>query len=264
MYAKNERNAVRMLTERIGFELKQLTLIIEHEELKSFVPVIQALYEKELIEQSPIELPKEKKAFQIRKDIIQGMHFFDHYFPVRSKRIKKSLDEYHQLLLSFKIKDKWLDSNFQKSYRPLSLSKTLFYLGGLPVFLYGLINHLGILKLTPLIVGRIIKRPDFKGSLLLSYGVLCFFFFYGLQISLFAWLTSSVIWTLVYIISLPLTGSFVMHYVHKLAKDKDALEFNRYLKNNHQILKSLKDYREHLLDQLRLARQDYLTFSKKV
>ncbi len=264
VFSKNERKAVQLLTDRIGFELEQLTLTIENDELNNLVPVIQSIYEAELIRESPIALPKEKKAFHIRKDLIQGMHFFEKCFPKRSKRIKKSLQEYEQLLLNYRIKGNWLDANFNKASQIQIIRNIFFYLAGLPVFLYGLINHLGIFKLPPLIAESIIKRPDFRGSLTLSFGVMCFVFFYSLQISLVALMTKSFVWTLVYSISLPLTGSFVIYYFRKLRKDKEILDFKWSMKNNSEILQTLIKYREQILQQLRLARQDYLAFTRKV
>jgi hypothetical protein len=264
VYAKNERMAIQLITDRIGFELEQLTLNIENDELNNLVPMIQSIYEAELIRESPIVLSKEKKAFHIRKDLIQGMQFFEKCFPKRSKSIKGSLQEYEQMLLNYKIKDNWLDVHFQKPSQMQLLKKLFFYLVGLPIFFYGLINHLGVFKLPPLIAESIIKRPDFRGSLTLSFGVLCFVIFYSLQISLVALMTKSFLWTLAYAISLPLTGSFVIYFLRKLRKDREIVEFKRCLKSNHQILQTLKRYREQILQQLRLARQDYLTFTRKV
>jgi glycerol-3-phosphate O-acyltransferase / dihydroxyacetone phosphate acyltransferase len=264
IYCENERLAVDQLSKRIKYELEELMLNVENEELNRFVPVLQTIYEKELIEKSPIELPKEKKAFRIRKDIIQGMHFFEKTFPLRARRIKEGLLDYQQLLSNHKINDKWLEPKFQKSSQKKPLTNIFFYLIGLPIFLYGFINHLAILKLPPLIVERVIKRPDFRGSLLLSFGVLCFVGFYVFQIILFGWVSKSLAWTLVYALTLPFSGWFSLYYFRKFWKLKERLEFNRHLKNNGQMLDYLTDKREQLLHQLRLARQAFLAFSEKV
>ncbi|MFT5165072.1 MAG: glycerol-3-phosphate O-acyltransferase/dihydroxyacetone phosphate acyltransferase [Saprospiraceae bacterium] len=261
LYKKDERRAVRLLTERIKFELDRLTLNVTNEDLENLFPVIQSLYETELIEQSPIALSKDKKTFRIRKDIIAGMHFITEKFPDRAKRIRESLCDYQQLLRQYNINDKWLSTEFQKSSRQWSGRNILFYLAGLPISIYGLITHLWIIKLPPLMVEKIIKRPDFKGSLLLSFGVLCFVLFYILQISLFAWIMASFFWTLIFSLSLPLSGAFLLRYIRKFWQDKDILEFKAYLKNDWQMLEHLNENRQQLLHQLRLARQDYMAFA---
>jgi len=257
-YSQNKRKAVHQLTEKIKSELENLIFNIENEELHKFVPVVQSLYERELVQNSPITLPKEKKRFRIRKDIILGMHFFEKKFPSRSKHIKKGLREYQKMLKFNSVKDNWLDSKYPYFARFKPIYTVLYYVLGFPLFLYGLINHLGPMIMPRFIVKAIIKRPDFRGSLLLAFGALCFLIFYMLQFSLLISLTGSVFWAIIYLISLPITGCFALYYFRDFLRDKDMIMFKIFLQKDQNLLAYLKSYREQLLQQLRAARTEYL------
>ena len=81
------------------------------------------------------------------------------------------------------------------------------------VVAYAYLNHCWMLMTTKWLADRVCRRPDFYGTLLLSFGTLVFLVCYGVQLVLVYWWAASVVVAVVYIMSVLLSGVLALRFL---------------------------------------------------
>lgn len=256
-FLENEWDAIQSLTDKIESELNRLTLVIEEEELEEVVKTVEEVYKEELLQKGGISKSEWKRVFKTKKEIIQAAQYFKKQFPFRFKHITLHLDHYRQILLNYEMEDCWLREP-KELEKGAMVFKMLFLLLSLPLFVFGFMNHIVALRLSKRAANGNLERPDFKGSMLLSYGVLfCLIFYVAQTIGVYYW-TGSLILSLLYLVSLPLVGQFSLMYVDFYKNIRKDWRRDYFRDSNEELVQYLNEHRESLMRLLNGAREDYL------
>jgi 1-acyl-sn-glycerol-3-phosphate acyltransferase len=250
-YQHNQFSAARKLTNEIKTELEDRTVVIEHEELDQLVSKIERLYEDELKESLDTQ---NSDKFLLSKQIVKAVNYFYLNDKIRVFRFKQKLDTYFNKLKNLDLKDSQVK---YAEVRGNLFLKFLFLASLSPLFIYGLVNNIIPLKLSAFLATKMTKREDFKGSLLLSMGLLCFLFLYLSQSIIVSIFSSSFIGFL-YFLSLYPSGLFCLTYAKVFLKTRNRLKILLSRSEEGSPIKSLIKERKLLIEVLEKNRVEFL------
>ncbi len=256
-FAENERATVQALTDEVTNELERLTLDIPEIELEYVVNSVKSIYEEELLKEDFICQKDQRRVFNVRKELIAAAQYFNFYAPFRLKHLTLHVEHYRKMLLNYGVEDSWLRPN-KNEERHFMASNVIFLVMTFPIFLFGFVNHGIALFLSKKLTNISASRPDFKGSLLLSFGVLFCIICYAVQTMgvyyfVGAWETS-----LLYLISLPLIGKFSLVYLDFYKNVRAEWKRHYFCESGEDVIEHLQKERMRLIELLNGVRSDYL------
>ncbi|MEM1320033.1 MAG: 1-acyl-sn-glycerol-3-phosphate acyltransferase [Bacteroidota bacterium] len=237
------RKAVQALTSEIAAAIGALTVEVEEKQLDELVLSLDQLCEQEL---------RRPTSRERRQEVARAVNYFSRFRPDVLCRLRPLIHDYRKRLKGFQLDDhRLLQLAASSGTRLLSL------LPALPLFLYSYLNSWPTLKLSRWLAQRLTRRPDFYGSLLLAFGVLCTVLFLGVQLGLVYWLTASSAATLLYALSLPLACWLGLRYYSDFRMLWQWGQLCLGPTASWRQLAGLLEEREHLLRELRQCWQLY-------
>ncbi len=259
LYATAPRKAVSALTDQIATTLESLTLCIPDERLEEVVDAATAVFEEELLELEPADRPAPQRRFVVRKELIRALHFFRKDLPFRLQQFKADLECYHGLLSNYEIDPRWLreEGRSLPDYGRFGLT-LLGLLLAAPLFLIGWLNHFPVLRLTGWVVGKLNRRSDFRGSLLVSLGVLFCLMNYGVQLAMMIYFSGSLAVGVGYALALPVLGVLSLRYIEWYGRIRLWYKRWSFTEADEGSLKMLKERRRRLIRLMHVGREDYL------
>ena len=271
LYKKDEFKAVRVLTDHIKERIADHTIDIENEALEELVKNIEVIYKSRLKKDFEVSHDEKERDYLLTKEIVEAVHHFHRQDPKGVEKVKQKIQRYTDDLEKLELKDHLLKKDSRKSSLLLYSLKTIVYsLFGFPFYLYGLINNYLPYKIPDFLANTLTKREDFYGSITMTTGIFTFLFFYTIQIWLVALYIPLVIdstwifpgylgWiSIVYAISLPLSGFFTWHYWKLLIKIRRSWLFISLFYRESTFIAKLIKQREEIIITLENAKQEYL------
>ncbi|MEM8907150.1 MAG: 1-acyl-sn-glycerol-3-phosphate acyltransferase [Bacteroidota bacterium] len=258
LHAQHPRKAVRQLSQHIARAIDQHCLTIPEEQLEPLVEQVVTVYRDELTRHHQIYPWEKNRNFLLQKDLIQVLHFFEKYRPKPLERLHQELHAYFQVLQQYQLSDQLLTHSWKAQHHsPVRLHQLLYWLG-LPLYWYGYLHHWPARQIAHFFSYRKQLRPDFRGSILLSVGVLNFLLTYLIAFVLMHGWSQSLFVASIYVFSLPFLGWFALHYAEGQAALQAHLMLKSMLRQHPEKLQQLLQHRQQIVQRLRAAHQFYL------
>lgn len=265
MQRQDSREAARLLTGKIEEGLREVTLNINTFEDAEFIEKIEQIYRKEFLKQN-VEMSEKHRLLTnltFNQMLVDGYHYFDKTRPARVKNLKGEIDNYLDMIHQSDLHPDIVGLKIGR-FRALFylLSNLVLFLLGLPLALYGILNHF-----VPYQIPRWTAKK--QGALLeeiatikLIIGIMVFPCFYILQ-TLGVFFLASPEWAALYFISLPLSGLFTMVYLdHMILFLRGLWIYLRFVL--HRDLKLLLEKKKSLiLSELNQLTGEYMEIRKK-
>ncbi len=203
LFRKDPREAVDQLTEDIKSALEDLIINTEDQVEE------ELLFKVEVLQQSENELPFDKK-FQRSKTTLAQLRSWEQKEKKSWNTFQTKLTEYFNSIQSLKIKDKPI-YNLGKGIQ-FGLFKKILLLIGFPIFLYGYVNNFLASHFSLLVLKKIKLYPGYTATIKVLASLISFPLFYSLQVWLVHDFFSNNIISLLYFISLPVSGLIAWYY----------------------------------------------------
>ncbi len=207
IYSKEPRKAVLDLTNIMKSKLKELIIILDND---NDIPLFESLM---LIFYKDIQLnPKE---FYIKgKLLAQKLNDLNQKEPDKISLLKNAVKEIEQLAISKSIQKEDIEAIISSWSLIRWILNLLVCLIGLPVYLFGLVNHL-IPNLIPWLIERQAKfHIIYRSTMKMLIGLVSYLVIYSIQI-IIIWMISDHLYTLViYVISLVISGLWFYSYLN--------------------------------------------------
>jgi len=257
-FAKDERATVQALTDEMTSELERLTLDIPEVELEEIVNSVKSIYEEELLKGDFICPKEQRRVFNVRKELIEAARHFNFNAPFRLKHLVLHVEHYRKLLINYGVQDSWLRPN-KNNERQMMASNVVFLVLCFPVFLFGYLNHGMALFFSRRLTNKSVSRPDFRGSMLLSFGVLFCIISYVAQTAGVYYFSGSWETSLLYLVSLPMVGKFSLVYLDFYKNVKAEWKRQYFRESDEEVVEYLQQERDRLMSLLNGVRNDYLS-----
>ena len=251
-YAQNPDEAADQLTEAIRVALERRLVITRDAAEDIFVQQIERTFGDHL---NPDDDPGTLyDNFQLSRALLQALPWAEQHFPERLIAARAQFDAYLADLRRHGLNDEALDSQ-----RRGSIIGLLNLVLGVPVWLYGVINNYLPYILPSAVAKRATKEAEFVAPIMLVVGMLTFPLAYTLQaMALQHWVTHNWVLTVLYVLSLPISGFYALSYWSTLAARVQRLRALRLFRKAPAMGEDLLRQRAALVAQLEGARVAYL------
>ncbi len=209
IYLENPQKAMLALRDEMTEGLLPLMIHIKTEEFYDLYELLREIYHADMLK--TLELPvNEKNKFIADKKLIDALDEELENNPKNIKDLDFKVKGYNSGIKEYNIRDWVLRKN--ENLPSILLKSLLLLLILSPVFIYGAINNI-IPYLLPSLITTKVKDKQFTSSIILILGFILFPLFYLIQSVLFLAFIEPNWLTLVYLISLPITGliAFSIH-----------------------------------------------------
>ncbi len=261
-YQQDAPATVYRLTDEIRLRLEKLIITTTTQEEDELARQINAIYKHKLTADIAKDSQKQEQDFLVTKAILRSMNYFTQAQPERVQSIKAKLAGYTLQLQRLQLHDAILGKGNRQLFMQ-SMGAVLYLVLGLPVYLYGLVNNYIPYIIPSKVADLLTEEEEFRAPIMLTTGIFSFPILYTLQAIIFWQLTHSSTWLLLYLLSLPVTGFFTLHYWNTLCYTRGQLGYLQLFFKRQNLVSNLKQQRQFILTELEQAKQDYTFISEQ-
>lgn len=259
IYEKDHFKAAELLSEEIRKELEKIVIAIEDKKTDDLVNNIETIYKYTLSKNLGINKEDKAQDFFITKSIVETVNYFKVIQPARVEAMQKRVKEYFSHLNHIGLSDKDLAINKKnRSGIGNSFKALCILLFGFPIWLFGTVNNFFPFEIPGWIAKKISKSIEYRGAIGMVGGMFTFLIFYTLQIILVWKLSQHQLITLVYGLSLPLTGLFAYWYWYKVNKIRTRWLLMILFYKKSVFISNLISEREQIISEFDKAKDEYL------
>lgn len=260
-YEQDEYAGVEKLTEDFRVHLEKLMINIQDESADALTKDVERLFKSKLQKELGIEKNDKDAEFMLVKSIAESVDYFKEQSPEYVMVMQKKIREYFRNLERLGLNDQLLMTTKNKSLMGRVGLAIMTILIGFPVYVYGLINNYIPFEIPSIIAEKAVSQREFKGPVAMVCGTFTFLIFYSLQVFLVQHFVQHYYITLLYILTLPLSGIFCYWYYHKVKYYFSKWYMIRifYLKST--LLASLIQQRDELIKEFEKKREEFLKSS---
>ena len=194
------------LKEKIYNELVRLTINIENAESYKFYENILKVYTPHYMRQRELNYDNLPARYEAYNEIISGLDKFNAEEEDEFRQFSSKCNKFFKRQARQNLNPVYISDRFGSGMGKLHSYLALLFI--LPVYYYGVLNHIIALEV-PHIIGKFGVRDDhFRSSVILAVGLLAFPLSYAVNCLVFYHLTHRYDWLLYYFISMLLGGMF--------------------------------------------------------
>lgn len=255
-YNSQSFDTVDELTEFIQQRLAETVIITEDEEEDTLVKQIEILYKNQLFEELALNSKAQKNEFDLIKQIITAVRYFEHHRPDLFRSLQIKMANYLNALKKLRISDETL-ARTQRLYLHL-VRAFIPLIAGLPIYIFGLIINY-IPYILPSKLARLISSDiTYRAPLMMTIGMITFPLFYGLHLWGFQQIFQQAGLTLTYAVTLPLSGFFVLWYWNYAIRLSHVWQAWRLFRHKPSLMQTLTNQRNQIFSELEEAKRLYL------
>ena len=253
IYKENNVLGINHLSNLIGEKMLPNMVHIENKQLDQLVSQVEIVYKTDLCAQYGFNQRNQSHGFFLSREIANGINFHyqlnpDHLFEVGGK-----LSSYLNGLKTLGVKDHQV---YGFSYMRTLLYSIAFLLFS-PLYVWGMLNHLIPLLACQRIADNVVKRIEFRGSVLLLSWVCILLVYYPLMILLSYLITKSLVISVIYGMTLPILGRIAFLFSRACVElGSDILFMIKSLGIRIKI-REFKSQREKVLTDLNYLKNEY-------
>lgn len=259
-FIEDEFKAAKDLTEEIRTQLEDLIISIQDNRIDELVKNIETFYKYNLKKARGISGKHTETEFAITRNIVKAVHYYSETDPAFVASMEMRIKNYLENLKDLKLDDQDLCRNKNnKSFFGTNIRALLFLIIGFPFYLYGLINNFLPFEIPGILANKIVRSKDFRGAIGMVLGMFTFLVFDSIQIFLVHHFFHNFLITVLYAISLPLSGFFTYYYWHTFDQFRAKwLLISLFFKRSTAIANLIAE-RESIISEFDKKRGDFLT-----
>ncbi len=245
IYKKNNVKGINALKDELSKHLKPLMVNIESEEFYSLYDELREIYKTQMCKR--LSFPNSEQPYKLKADqaLIRILEKYE-------KDHMGKMTEFQEAVLKYKSRIEKLNLSYeliQNGPPPIAslLFRSLMLLILSPIFIYGLIHNYLVYKI-PLLIIKKIKDKQFHSSFKVMISLFVTTFLHIIFTLLFWIFTSSLKLTVIYYISLPLSGMFAWWYHVQFNNLKMYWRYFSFKRGNKSLLKETISLYQNIID----------------
>ncbi|MCH7763298.1 MAG: 1-acyl-sn-glycerol-3-phosphate acyltransferase [Candidatus Marinimicrobia bacterium] len=259
VYEQDEIEAVHQVTTQIETALSKLTINLKDLEMEEIVEALETIYKQELAIDLGMEIENKSDDFSVTKGLINAVEWHYENQPKTVEKFKSMLHRYQRFLNRLQIKDEFLDPASGSVTFWERVKAILFLVFMFPIYLYGLINNVIPYKFPRWYASHFVEYKAEIAPWKMVAGIVVFLIYYPIEIIIFASITGSVFWTILYILSLIPSGNFVLKYIQRVRDYRQHLQFLSVFYRKRPLIYELIKQRQEIIDFLNTCKTEYMS-----
>ncbi len=264
LYEENETEAINRLTETIKERLEKHTIVTRNDAQDHLAKQIEELYAPILEDEIQLSQDQKEQKFLIKKGIIEAIQYFEEKDPQRIADFRPKIDLYirmlHRLHLSDQVFNTKKNTSNKNNIWLESITNIFYFIIGFPLFVYGFLNNY-IPYIIPSKIAQKIsdwaEMEEYTAPVMMVSGVFTFGFFYFWQIFFCQYFLQNWLITLIYALSLPISGFFALFYVYHWNSIEDKWRMLSIFSKKANMISELVALRKEIFVLLEKAKKDY-------
>jgi hypothetical protein len=192
--------------------------------------------------------------FQLSKDIVMALAYHIDNDPQRVAKFQENIKAYMNGLKELDLRD----THMRTSRLNIEVLRSLVYfVMGFPLFLFGYSTNYIPYRLAGWVSSALRLPNDFVGSIKIVAGMFIFLIMYVLEVLVIGRFTNGL-WWLLFGVSLYPAGVFTVNYLKKYYRVIDTWKYLRIFIQKSDLVAKLKLTRLKLIDELEVAKNEYL------
>jgi glycerol-3-phosphate O-acyltransferase/dihydroxyacetone phosphate acyltransferase len=265
-YLQDPFQAAHALTDHLKERLEELVIHTETDEEDLLARQVEAVYQDTLAEELDLAKSDPQERFLITKGIVQSIQHFETIQPERVHKLRVDLQEYLDHLERVGLLPSAIKNMPKRHHLAWGTVETVLYLLiGFPFYVYGVVHNYLPYFLPAKIAKSLTKDVEFHAPMMMTIGMFTFPLFYALLgWAAHAWLGLSGWMLVAYLVTLPITGFFVLHYWHRVEVARRGWIFLSLFTRRSTILAHLLEQRKRLMAELESARKEFLATAPQI
>ena len=263
-YRRDPVRAVEALTTAIQQGMEAEVLHVARPEREELIRAVAQIYAGDLIRELQRErglATRQIDPLRLSRTIADAVAHFERREPARVEQLWAAVLRYRAMLAAYQVRDQAVRAHAGATRGRARLRRSWEASLGLPVFAYGLlVNGLPYLLPRWLAHRTARKETDYATTRLLA-SVVAFPLFWALEVWI-VWRLTSAGWTLLFALSLPVSGLLAYRYLRGVGRLRDQFRFGWLaLTHRHSAARLLAE-RQVLVSALERAKEDYLVATR--
>ena len=258
VFESDDKKTVNQVTEQIETALSKLTINLQDLEMQEIVEALEIIYKQELAVDLGLEIKDKGDDFSVTKGLINAVEWYYENEQQKVEKFKRMLHRYQRFLNRLQIKDEFLDPSsrsvsFWERVQAISFIVFMF-----PVYFYGLINNVIPYKFPRWYSQHFVKHKSEIAPWKMVSGTIIFLIYYPIEIIIFASLTGSFTWTVIYALTLIPSGNFVLQYINRVRDYRQHIRFLSVFYKKRTLIYELIKQRTEIIDFLNTCKAEYM------
>ena len=255
IYRQDKIKGVQELTERIRKVLDENVITTEDDEQEDLFLKLKRVYKNRLLSKS-----NSAQEFQLTKEMIKAIEYFKINNEASFNRIKSHVDSYTQILEEEGLSGSGQNTVYPKPKKILySLLGFIYLIMGFPAYLLGVVQNYLPYKIPYWTARKITNEMEYHAPIMLTVGIVVFPIFYSiLGYSFYVFVSKDIFMISSYVILLPLSGFYCIHYLDFVDRVRDFVKFNSFFKKTDLKIAELITLKKDLTSILDEAMETYL------
>ncbi len=258
-YLQDEYETVHQLTDQIETALSNLTTNLKDLAVEEIVSALELIYKKELMMDLKMDTENKIDEFSVTKGLVNAVEWYFENRPDKVEIFQHMLHRYLHHLDRLKLKDEYLNPATKSASTSERIKAVAFIIFGFPFYIYGLINNVIPYKFPRWFAKNFARAKAEIAPTKLLAGTGIFLIFYTLEISTVALFTDSLVWTIVYSLTLIPSGNFVLKYIHRVRQYRQHLRFLSIFYRKRNLMYNIIRERQALVKYINEAKDQYMS-----
>lgn len=255
-YRQDPEAAADALTEELRRRLEAHLIVTRDDADDALVRQVEDTFGHYLVPEHDDTSPYEE--FRLTRTLLRAVAWFERHDPAHLAELRQHVEAYTRGLRELRLSDEALQrSGAGRGRLERGLLTTLKVALGFPLYIYGVVNNYVPYIIPSMVARRATKDVEFIAPLMMVTGMLTFGLCYPLQIWLFHRLTDNGWLTVLYGLSLPVTGFYALYYWGQLTQRLQRLRLLRLFRRQPATIEALLRQRQVILQLLAEARDAY-------
>ncbi|MFO8087567.1 MAG: 1-acyl-sn-glycerol-3-phosphate acyltransferase [Bacteroidales bacterium] len=252
-YQENPNKGMLKLRDAMKAATEPLVINITNLEFYDMYESLRTIYLKSVAKRLKFKEINQGNRFVVDKMTIQKLDQFGQKYPEKRQRLKRKVEQLSKLARKYGLSYQSIAKPKLNAFRLAwnSLLLLIFF----PFFLYGLINNL-IPYILPKILVLKFKDLQFHSSVKFVGGIFLLPLFYIIQTLIVAAFTDGVLWPVLYLFSLPVSGLIAQFYHEWFALTRKDILLYKLKKTNHKEHRKIKDLYKEIMACLDIILED--------
>jgi 1-acyl-sn-glycerol-3-phosphate acyltransferase len=265
VYREKPVKALHALTLAIQRAMEREVVHVERIDTAALARAVEELYrgelERDLWEERGFS-GRQIDPFPLSGSIAEAVEQFRERDPERIERLWQRILGYRALLDAYRLRDEAVRTRLAHTPARRRVARSWQAIVGLPLFVYGSAVNFLPYYVPGWLARRMARRETDYATIRLLASVVAFPLFWTLETSLVGWV-AGLRWALAFFLSLPLGGLIAYRYLVGTERLRRQLRFGALLLTRAQEARRLLAERRELVEELELARRDYLHGTKR-
>ncbi len=258
-FKADEVKGVKNLTEAIRNSLEEVLITTNDDEHETLFLQLKQIYKRRLVGKFK-RFDKSDEEYRLTKELSKSIQYFKIGKPESYQLIKGKIETYIQQMDELNLQGSYFNRISSKSRKLfIWFFGFLYTLIGLPIFIYGLIQNYIPYKIPYWVAKKGTSQIEYHAPIMMILGILIFPFYYFIMAYLFVSnISANNYYLTAYLISMPITGFYCLHYIDFFKNIKNFFKFNPVFNSLDERVESLIILKKEITEILDEARATYL------